>query len=285
MIREVVKIDRDLCTGCGECVPNCHEGALQIIDGKAVLISDLMCDGLGACIGHCPEGAIEIEKREAEPYNETKVIAQMVAKGRNTVKAHLQHLKDHNETGFLKEGVTYLKTNASSIAFDVNEVIREVHNSGAQQHAGCPGSREVSFAPVAPVMASQVSGQSELMQWPVQMHLINPKASYFQSSDLLIAADCVAFTIGNFHSKHLKGKSLAIACPKLDSNQEIYLSKLVSLIDESKVNTITLMIMEVPCCGGLQRLVQLALDRASRKVPVKRQVVSIKGEILSDDWI
>lgn len=285
MLREIVKIDRELCTGCGECVPNCHEGALQIIDGKAVLISDLMCDGLGACIGHCPEGAIEIEKREAVPYNETEVIAQMVTKGRNTVVAHLKHLKDHNETGFLKEGVQFLKANEGAIKFDVNSVISEVHNSGAQQHAGCPGSKEMSFKPVAPVAAMKVSGQSELTQWPVQMHLVNPKASYFQGSDLLVAADCVAFTVGNFHSEHLKGKSLAIGCPKLDSNQEIYLNKLVSLIDESKINTITLMIMEVPCCGGMQNLVQRALDMAQRKVPVKRQVVSVKGEILLDEWM
>jgi len=111
MIREIVKIDEELCNGCGDCVPNCHEGALQIIDGKARLISDLMCDGLGACLGHCPEGAITIEKREAEEYDEQLVISQMVKQGKNTVFAHLKHLQEHGETGFLTEALNYIKAN------------------------------------------------------------------------------------------------------------------------------------------------------------------------------
>ena len=127
MEREIVKINDELCDGCGKCVPNCHEGALQIIDGKAVLISDLMCDGLGACIGHCPQGAITIEKREAEAYNEVKVMAEMVLKGKNTVIAHLKHLRDHNEHGFMKEGMGYLQANKEKLGFDVNEVVAEMH--------------------------------------------------------------------------------------------------------------------------------------------------------------
>jgi MinD superfamily P-loop ATPase len=115
MKRDILKIDEELCNGCGQCVPNCHEGALQVIDGKVRLVSELMCDGLGACIGHCPEGAITIETREAEPYNEIRVMKQMKDKGKNTIIAHLKHMKDHGETGFLQEGVNYLKENRNSL--------------------------------------------------------------------------------------------------------------------------------------------------------------------------
>lgn len=290
MIREIVKIDEDLCNGCGDCVPSCHEGALQIIDGKARLISDLMCDGLGACLGHCPQGAIEIEKREAEAYNETSVMDMMVEKGENTVIAHMKHLKEHNETGFLKEAVRYLKSNEASLNFDVNQVIGKVHNS-SQLHdnseGGCPGSRIMSFDPKSATVnnSTLVSGQSELRQWPVQMHLINPSAEYFQNSDVVLAADCVAYTLGNFHSKYLKGKSLAIACPKLDTGQEIYIEKIKRLIDEAQINTLNVMIMQVPCCGGLLQMAKSAVDQASRKVPVKAIVVGIEGEILQEGWI
>lgn len=303
MIREIVKIDEDLCNGCGVCVPGCHEGALQIIDDKARLISDLLCDGLGACLNECPEGAISIEKREAEPYDEIRVMQLMIEKGKNTVIAHMKHLKDHNETAFLQQAVGYLKENEAAIDFNIYAVIKEVHSHGnggcgssqpqAQmqakiQHAGggCPSSQTISFDPQsASVEDNKVSGKSELRQWPVQMHLINPNASYFQGADVVLAADCVAFSLGDFHSKWLKGKSLAIACPKLDSDQEAYVEKIQSMFDEAKINTLTVMIMQVPCCGGLTRIAQAAMQRASRKVPVKVVVVSIDGDILQEQWM
>jgi len=205
--RSVVKIDEEKCTGCGECVPACAEGAIRIIDGKARLVADNLCDGLGACLGDCPADAITIEEREADAFDEVAVAAA----------------------------------------------------AGPQPSA--------------------------LRQWPVQLHLVSPRAPYFQGADLLLAADCTAFAMGDFHSKHLKGRALAVACPKLDGGQEVYLRKLVALIDEAKVNTITVLIMEVPCCGGLQQLAQTAAAKASRKVPVKRVVVGLRGEILSEDWI
>ena len=303
MLREIVHIDEELCNGCGDCVPGCHEGALQVIDGKARLISDLMCDGLGACIGHCPQGAITIEKREAEPYNETEVMKIMVEKGEHTVVAHLKHLKEHQEFDFLKEGVRYLKANAASAGFDVNKVIQTVHNSGNGNHhhqphqqvhemhhhggGGCPGSRPMSFEPsgIATDSDEKVSGRSELRQWPVQMHLINPRAGYFQGSDLVLAADCVAFALGNFHQKWLKGKTVAIACPKLDDSQEVYVQKLKALIDDAQINTMTVMIMQVPCCGGLLQMAQMALSQSQRKIPIKAVVVGIQGEILKEEWV
>jgi len=302
MKRDILKIDEELCNGCGQCVPNCHEGALQVIDGKVRLVSELMCDGLGACIGHCPEGAITIEKREAEPYNEIRVMEQMKDKGKNTVIAHLKHLKDHGENGFLLEGVTYLKTKRSELKFNLDEVMSAVHNNGSVQviqtqtqsqpqphHAGgsCPGSRTMIIEkPSDQNINSQNNDQpSELRQWPVQLHLVNPNAPYFRGADLLLAADCVAFSLGGFHNNHLKGKSLAIACPKLDQGLDSYVEKLTVMIETAKINTITVMMMEVPCCSGLLQMVKTALASASRKVPVKKIIVGINGQILQEDWV
>lgn len=307
MEREIVKINEELCDGCGECVPGCHEGALQIIDGKARLISDLMCDGLGACLGHCPQGAISIEKREAEPYDEVKVMEIMTLKGKNTVIAHMKHLKDHNETAFLKQAVKFLKENTDTMEFDVSEVIREVHNHGSDCNAGggggCPGSQSQSFvsgpvvqgfgAPAATATATAPAAapaaaaplKSSLTHWPVQMHLINPAASHYQGADLVLAADCVAYSLADFHQKYLKGKALAIACPKLDQGADIYVEKIRRLVDEAKINTLHLMIMQVPCCGGLLQLIKIAQSQSKRKIPVKQTVVGIQGEILSEEWI
>ncbi len=290
MIREIVKIDEEKCDGCGICIPNCHEGALQIIDGKATLISDLMCDGLGACLGHCPQGAITVEKREAAAYDEVAVVKDILPKGKNVMIAHLKHLRDHNENEFFKQAITYLESNRSNLPFDLNEVKAEVHKAFAAkpgaQACGCPGSAEKTFN-TNQSYSGQNTGDisSALTHWPVQMHLINPNAQHFHNSDLVLAADCVAFSMGNFHSKFLKGKTLAILCPKLDQNQNIYVEKIVSLIENAKINTITVIMMEVPCCGGLLRFVSEALQIAKRKVPVKAVIVSVSGEILNEEWV
>ena len=273
-----------------------------MIDGKARLISDLMCDGLGACLGHCPQGAITIEKREAEPYNETKVMEIMVTKGENTVIAHLQHLKEHNEMEFLREGVQYLKDHKDELEFNIEEVMSKVHQAHVEQEqlgCGCPGSEARSFEPRSETAGAGAvaagglaldpsaggSQPSELRQWPVQMHLINPMASYFQQADVVLAADCVAFSLGDFHAKWLRGKSLAIACPKLDSGLDTYVAKIKSLIEDAKINTLTVMIMQVPCCGGLLQMVRAATADAARKVPVKAVVVGVEGEILQEEWV
>jgi NAD-dependent dihydropyrimidine dehydrogenase PreA subunit len=311
MIREVVHIDEELCDGCGQCIPTCHEGALQMIDGKARLISDLMCDGLGACLGHCPQGAITIQQREAVPYNETRVMELMVEKGENTVVAHLQHLKEHQELVYLREGVQYLKDHENDLDFDVRQVMNRVHQAHVEKEqlaCGCAGSEARSFRPQSAAIARNSNGShlrtplvagsltleqpitsdaqpSELRQWPVQMHLINPSASYFQETDLVLAADCVAYSLGNFHTKWLKGKTLAIACPKLDSGQDSYVSKITALIDQARINTLTVMMMQVPCCGGLLQMVKAATTNAGRKVPVKAVIVGVEGEILREAWV
>jgi ferredoxin len=301
MKRTIIKIDEDLCNGCEACVHGCHEGALQMIDGKARMVSELFCDGLGACIGDCPVGAITLEEREAEPYDEIATIERMIPKGEKTIIAHLKHLKDHGEIEYLKQGVGYLRANGVQIDF------AQVHNHGgagcaskpvhiAQQQpsgGGCPGSREMSFAPtkqavptfrMANVGDSQ-SAPSQLRQWPVQLHLLNPEAGYFRGADVVLAADCVAFSYADFHNRFLAGKILAIACPKLDSNKESYVEKLKAMIIRSEINTLSVVIMEVPCCSGLLGLAQKAVAEAGRKIPLKLVVVSVRGEVLSEEWV
>lgn len=293
MIREIIKIDDELCNGCGNCVPNCHEGALQIIDGKARLVSELMCDGLGACIGHCPEGAITIEKREADAYDEIATISQMVKQGKATLFAHLKHLQDHNETGYLQQALDFIKSNRDAMPFEISEVNNLLQKGNEENTAdggcatgGCPGSAPMAFNAGGLKMAAPATEvPSELSQWPVQMHLINPAASYFRGADLLVAADCAGFAYGNFHNDFMKDRKMVIACPKLDQGTDIYVQKLVKLIDQSRVNTITVVIMEVPCCGGLSQMVKMATQMASRKVPVKEVVIGIKGDILSEEWV
>jgi len=206
MEREIINIDNDKCDGCGLCIPNCHEGALQIIDEKAVLISDLMCDGLGACLGHCPQGALTIEKREAEAYDEVAVMKEMIQKGQNVVVAHMKHLKDHEEHGFLKQGVQYLLDNKHKLEFNPVDVIQAVHSHGkpesltgsaaaggngsdhnhhgvqveglspdpasmeAGSACGCAGSKEMSFQPGGE-QAQQTGEQSITADQPIVLHM------------------------------------------------------------------------------------------------------------------
>lgn len=318
MKRTIIKIDEDLCNGCGNCIPNCHEGALQIVDGKARIISDLFCDGLGACIGHCPEGAISLEEREAEPYDEVKVMELMVVpKGRNTILAHLEHLRDHNETELLKQAIAYIKDNNIDMSpkngdndfkparqhVEAFATIEEARASVAAPKSsgcdgGCPGSAPIDFnidmnkveeavnqakSEIAPPVIADAP--SELRQWPVQLHLLNPQAGYFKNADVLLAADCVAFAMGNFHDKYLKGKTLAIACPKLDTNKESYIKKLTSMITDSNINTLSVLMMQVPCCGGLIQMATMARQMSGKNIPIKKTVVGLQGEFLSEEWV
>lgn len=250
MKRNIISIDETLCNGCGACVSGCHEGALQMIDGKARIVSELYCDGLGACLGECPVDAITIENREAEPYNEFAVMERIAPKGEKVILAHLKHLQDHNENEYLSQGLEYIKSKGINV--DVSSLEK----------------------PETPKEA-----KSELTHWPVQLHLLNPSASYFSGADVLLAADCTAYAYANFHSELLKGKKLAIACPKLDSNKEVYIEKIIQMINTSKINTLTVAIMEVPCCGGLIQLAKLAAQKATRKVPIKQIVIGVEGEI------
>jgi len=284
MKRTVIKIDEQLCNGCGNCVKGCHEGALQLINGKAVMISELYCDGLGACIGDCPAGAIGLTEKEAEPYDEQAVMERISKKGDNVIVAHLKHLKEHGEKAWLEEGIEWCKKNRPGT--DLSSLLEEK----PKMACGCPGSMERDFrmesgskehSPVN-LFKNQASA---LSQWPVQLHLLNPAASFFQEADLLLASDCSAFSCGNFHDKFLRNRSLAIACPKLDSNLKSYEDKLTALISHSRVNTLTVLIMEVPCCAGLLQIALRARESAKRNIPVKMVKLSIRGEVISEEWM
>lgn len=277
--RSIIRIDEDKCTGCGQCVPNCHEGALQIIDNKARLISDLFCDGLGACIGHCPEGAIDIEEREAENYDEQRVMREnIIPKGMNTIMAHIHHLEDHRATKYLNQAIEVLKKEGINLP-----ITKKEHSLNSCQ-GGCPGSQTINLSNNSNESNILNNTQSQLRQWPVQLHLLNPEAPYFERADVLLVADCTAYAVGDFHN-YIKGKTIAIACPKLDSNKDAYIDKIASMIDNSKINTLTIMIMEVPCCGGLIVLAKNAIEKSNKKIPLKKIVVGINGQIISEDWI
>jgi len=318
--RDIVLIDREKCTGCGACVTGCHEGALQIVDGKAVLVSELVCDGLGACIGTCPVGAITVERRPAQPYSEVAALQGMLDKGANTVRAHLQHLRDHNQSAYVQQALDYLREHKAELPFDPAELLAAFSAQQSPQPSaaatttpqpggGCPGSMQRSFAPLqqatlpcgcagatesgfAPRQSChsdchQQQPTSELSHFPVQLRLINPAAPHFHGSNLLLAADCTAFAVGDFHSRFLRGKTLAVACPKLDGGAalEQYVQKITALIDIAEVDTITVLRMEVPCCGGLVQVAQAGRDAAQRHVPIKVVVISVRGEVLGTKWI
>ena len=254
--RNIIKINEELCNGCGLCAKGCHEGALQIIDGKARLISELYCDGLGACLGDCPMNAISVEEKEVEAYDEIAVIKRIIPKGDKVLEAHLQHLKNHGEMNLLQQGIQYLKDNDIPVPALTQPQPQNV----------IPVSQMSAFKPM-----------SVSINWPVQLHLINPQSGVFNNADLLLVADCVAYANPKLYSEVLVGKKLAIACPKLDVNKESYVNKLIQMIDDSKINSLTVAIMEVPCCGGLIRLVEMAMEKATRKIPMTKVVVKIRG--------
>lgn len=242
VLRSIVKIDEEKCTGCGLCVPACAEGAIKIINGKAKLISDKYCDGLGACLGECPVGAITIEERETEEFDE------------EAVKEHLKR----------------------------EQTVPAIHHHHASHHS-CPSAKVMYFErnlTEKEVVTTPDKSTSMLSQWPVQLTLVPPTAPFFENADLLIAADCVPFAYANFHSDFLRGKTLVVGCPKLD-NAGFYKEKLTEIFKQSTIRSVTVVNMEVPCCFGLYRLIKEALDSSGKSIPLKQEIISIKGDKIS----
>ncbi len=268
MKRKIIQIDEEKCNGCGQCIPNCPEGALQLIDGKARLISDLFCDGLGACIGECPRGAIRVTEREAEPYDERRVMENIVRQGPATIKAHLKHLKDHGEQKLLDTAIEYLK--------EKNYPVPSLEAPG-KRPCSCPGTMAKRLPGTAgsPLQSSA----SALRQWPVQLRLLNPAAEYFDNADLLISADCVAHAFGGFHKELLDGRILIVFCPKLDHDTEEYVEKLAEIFRRHEIRSITVARMEVPCCGGATAIVEEALKAAGKTMQINVTIIGIDGRI------
>lgn len=270
MKRSIIEINEEKCNGCGLCIPGCPEGALQVIDGKARLVSDLFCDGLGACIGNCPQGAMKIEEREAEPYDEYKVMVNVAKGGPNVIKAHLKHLHEHGEKTLLSQAIDYLDKN--------NLPVPEYQEKA---HSGCPGMMQKTIDRTnKPESNENANFQSELNNWPIQLQLLNPNASYLKNADLLISADCVPFSYANFHKKFLKNKVLVMFCPKLDKTLDSYIEKLADIFCNQDINSISIVHMEVPCCSGIEMIVRQALQRSGKNIIVKDYTISISGELV-----
>jgi len=271
--RKIITIDENKCNGCALCIPNCPEGAIQVIDHKARLISDLFCDGLGACLGHCPQGAISIEEREAVAYDEKKVMDNIVKQGPNVVKAHLQHLKEHNELVYLKQAMDYLKEKKIDI------VLSQACSHGSNAAGGCPGSTPMDFRSRQANKNAGINAHfdSELSQWPVQLRLVPAHAPYFQDAHILIAADCVPFAYADFHQDLLKEKMLLVGCPKLD-DLSLYRDKIGQILAGNNIKSVTYAHMEVPCCFGLLPVIEEAIIASGKQIPFKDITISIKGE-------
>ncbi len=277
--RKIIHIDDEKCTGCGQCIPNCPEGALQVIDGKVRLVSDLFCDGLGACVGNCPEGAMTVEERVAEPYDEARVMENIVKAGPNTIAAHLKHLQDHGACDYYNEALAYLKQHNISLP---SEAKPRTPNPEPQLACGCPGSavRDLSGSSLTPdprPLTPSSSRPARLRNWPIQLTLIPVTAPYLKGADLLISADCVGSSHPNFHDELVKGRVLIIACPKLD-DAEAYLEKLTRMFTESTPKSVTCAHMTVPCCFGLVQMVKQAITDSGKTIPFAEVTIDVDGK-------
>lgn len=297
MKRKIISIDETKCTGCGQCIPDCPEGALQIIENKARLVSDLFCDGLGACIGTCPEGAISVIEREAAPYYERAVMATIVPQGAPVIRAHLEHLLGHGQRELYNGAVEYLiehtipipeHDNSAALRKRAPAPVAEKSTGtcppvpfGHHPFASCPGSaaRSIPRGPHTGARQPLAGTNSELRQWPVQLALLNPGAPYFENADLLVSADCVPFAYAGFHDELLRDKILVIFCPKLDADIDGYIEKLAAIFTLHTIKSITVAHMEVPCCGGVGYVVEKALEKSGKKIPVTEKTIKIQGVI------
>ena len=243
--RKIIEIDEELCDGCGQCVPSCAEGALEIVEGKAKLVAEVYCDGLGACLGECPTGALTVTEREADEFDEEAVEEFLSSKAKETP---------------------------------------------AQEEAmacGCPSSQIRGFAPTgacegANQPLSQECQESALAHWPVQIKLVPPTAPFLHGADLLVAADCTPVAYPNFHRDFLKGKAVMVGCPKLDDAEE-YVQKFADVFNAAGIKSVSVVVMEVPCCQGLPVIVQKGMEKAGKNIPMEKVVISPRGDLVSRD--
>lgn len=251
-LRKIIKIDEELCDGCGQCVPDCAEGSLKIVNGKAKLVADNLCDGLGACLGSCPTGALQIVEREAEEFDEDAVEAYLASEQQREKQSPTKGASDTDHKGCPSARLQSFPQSASSAC--------QTANLPTQQAAG--------------------DGQSLLQHWPVQIRLIPAHAPFLQNSDLLVAADCTAVAAANFQGSYLRGKTVMMGCPKFDDGAD-YVRRFSEIFENCNLNSLTILIMEVPCCSAMKVIVKKALDQAGVTLPVEEIVISTRGEELS----
>ena len=250
MLRRIIQINPELCNGCGICVTACHEGAIALIDNKAVLTRDDYCDGLGDCLPNCPTSAITFIEKDTLAYDDAAVKA-------NIARKKLEAEKEQRTNDLL-------------------------HAMAEESSCGCPGSharslpKQPSIANVIKTSSSSIA--SQLSSWPVQLQLVSPKASFFHDADLLIAADCSAYSYANFHQDFMKDKVTLIACPKLDD--AAYVDKLAQIFSSNNIHSVTVVRMEVPCCGGLTSIVKQALSQSNQQIPFHVTTLSCDGQVL-----
>jgi len=262
--RKIIEIDRDQCDGCGLCTEACAEGALVLDEeNKAVLAKEIFCDGMGACLDVCPTGALKIVERESEEYDPLVTYRHVLETRGEDAALHVHGIKASGEASELR---------GNSGRMTVRPEFR-----------GCPGSMagEIERPDHRREEGSEPE-PSELSQWPIQLHLVSPYAPYFLNSELLIAADCTAFALGSFHRELLRGKKLIIACPKLDDTAG-YVEKITELLKHNAVRSLTVATMVVPCCSGLVRMVERAVQASGIALDIRRVVVDIDGRILEEE--
>ena len=259
VMRKIVKIDEEKCNGCGVCVPSCAEGALQIIDGKARLVSEIYCDGLGACLGECPQDAITIEEREAEDFDEVATEQHL----KQTTKVE-SPVEDELPCGCPSTHVTQFEEKTAPVAEPLP--------------CGCPSANIAHFEPeTAPETVTQAA---TLGHWPVQLKLVPPGAPFLEGADLILAGDCVPFAYPNFHRDFLKDHALLVACPKLD-DFEAHQQKLTEILRQSDVKSLSVLHMEVPCCFGLVKMVKDALLASGKNIPLTEVNIGVRGDVKS----
>jgi NAD-dependent dihydropyrimidine dehydrogenase PreA subunit len=241
--RKIVEIDTERCNGCGQCVPACAEGAMQIIDGKARLISDVYCDGLGACLGECPQDALRVVERVAEEFDEAEVEKHLQAAARSHSAA------------------------ADSRPSGCPSTQAKILVSGQKQHGAAKSS------------GTGDRQESALSHWPVQIRLVQPGAAFLHNADLLIAADCTPVAYPDFHKDFLQGKAVMIGCPKFD-DVDAYIEKFARIFKTANIKSVTVVVMEVPCCQGLPLIVREGMDLAGKNIPIEKIVISAEGEIV-----
>ena len=305
MKRNIITIDEAACNGCGLCVTACHEGALQMVNGKAKLITDSYCDGLGACLPECPTGAIRIEEREADAFDEEAVKARMAELDAELRKGQTEAAHMHNGHGHAGHAhathAAHVHTGhtAHPQAAPTGRTGPEYAGGGCPgsrartidrpASGGCPGSAARSIdrpGAATPAGTGNVAGgstarpESQLRQWPVQIKLVPVKAPYLHNANILVAADCTAFAYANIHNDFMKNRVTLIGCPKLDEGD--YAEKFTAILQNNDIRSLTVLRMEVPCCGGITQAVQRALMASGKMIPWQVVTVGTNGEILED---